>query len=253
MENKSNRTRRVLAFLTDFMVGYIPYVLATFVLWLPVPGNIALLIVLIVMIAFFVTFLLRDYLFNGRSIGKRIFKLRVVDADTLSTPSSKQLIVKNLFLFLYIFDGLFLIASGRTLSERIVRTIVTREQAANLDSHDELKGIAKKRVVVAVAVVLCISIFMFLLISTILNAVKKQENYQIACSYLINSNAYAEIQADESQITLIGYSSSTNVDNSDAASTEVIFSFLVQGRQYQVVCHQNGDMWYVCGDCTTFR
>lgn len=254
MENKSNRTRRLLAFLTDFMVGYIPCVLATVALRLPFLGSISLLIVLIVVITFFVTFLLRDYLFNGRSIGKRIFKLRVVDADTLSTPTSKQLIVKNLFLFLNVFDGLFLIASGRSLGERATHTTVLREQLADFDSSNELEASAKKRVVVTVTVVLCISIPMFLIISTALNAVKKQENYQIARSYLMNSNAYAEMQADESQITLTGYSSSTNVDNIGTdASTVVTFSFLVQGRQYQVVCHQDGDMWYVCGECTTFR
>ena len=161
---------------------------------------------------------------------------------------------QNLFLFLNVFDGLFLIASGRSLGERATHTTVLREQFADFDSSDELEASAKKRVVLAVTVVLCISIPMFLIISTALNAVKKQDNYQIARSYLMNSNAYAEMQADESQITLTGYSSSTNVDNIGTdASTVVTFSFLVQGRQYQVVCHQNGDMWYVCSDCTTFQ
>lgn len=107
MENKGNRMRRLLAFLIDLILFYLPCVLSTAILQPPFLGNAAILIILIAVITFFVTFILRDYLFNGHSIGKRIFKLRVVDADTRSEPTAKQLIVKNLFLFLYIFDGIF--------------------------------------------------------------------------------------------------------------------------------------------------
>ena len=131
MENKSNRTRRLLAFLIDLMLFYLPCVFSTAILQLAFLGNVAILIILIAVIAFFVTFILRDYLFNGRSIGKRIFKLRVVDADTRSEPSAKQLIVKNLFLFLYIFDGLFLIASGRSLGETASVLMPTASSSAS--------------------------------------------------------------------------------------------------------------------------
>ena len=263
MENKGNRMRRLLAFLIDLMLFYLPCVLSTAILQPPFLGNAAILIILIAVITFFVTIILRDYLFNGHSIGKRIFKLRVVDADTRSEPTAKQLIVKNLFLFLYIFDGIFLFASGRSLGERATHTIVLREQ--QLPCSDSLSDsvqfasqkketATKKRLIIAATTVLCISIPMFLIISTALTAVKEQENYKIAHSYLVDSKAYAEMQVDESQITLTGYSSSTRIDNNgDTASTVVTFTFLVRGQQYQVVCHQNGDMWYVCNDCTDFQ
>lgn len=263
MENKSNRMRRLLAFLIDLMLFYLPCVLSTAILQLSFLGSISILVILIAVISFFVTFILRDYLFRGRSIGKRIFKLKVVDADTRAEPTAKQLIFKNLFLFLYLFDGLFLIASGRSLGERATRTIVLHEQ--QLPCTDPLSGptqlasgkqgtATKKRIMVAVTTVLCISIPMFLIISTALDAAKEQENYQIAYSYLVDSDAYAEMQVDESQITLTGYSSSTRIDNNgDTASTVVTFTFLVRGQQYQVACHQDGDMWYVCSDCTDFQ
>ena len=258
MKNKNNRLRRLLAFLIDFMASYIPCVLSTFVLRLPFLGSISILIILIAVVSFFVTFLLRDYLFDGRSIGKRIFKLSVVDAGARSKPSPKQLILKNLFLFLYPIDGLFLIISGRSLGERATHTTVLREQqlscADSSNGSTQLELSSKKRVVVAVTAILCISIPMSLIIATALNAVKKQENYQIAHSYLVNSNAYAEIQADESQITLTGYSSSTKIDNcGDTTSTVVTFTFLMQGQQYHVVCHQDDDTWYVCSYCTAFQ
>jgi uncharacterized RDD family membrane protein YckC len=263
MESKSNRMRRLLAFLIDLMLSYLPCVLSTAILQFSFLGNVAILIILIAVVTFFVTFILRDYLFNGRSIGKRIFKLKIVDADTRSKPAAKQLVVKNLFLFLYLFDGLFLIASGRSLGERATRTIVLHEQQLPcsdplLDSvqlvSQKKETTTKKRLIVAATTVLCVSIPMFLIISTALDAAKEQENYQIAYSYLVDSDAYAEMQVDESQITLTGYSSSTRIDNDgDTTSTVVTFTFLVRGQQYQVVCHQDGEMWYACNDCTEFQ
>ena len=87
-----------------------------------------------------------------------------------------------------------------------------------------------------------------------LDAAKKQENYQIAYSYLVDSDAFAEMQADESQITLTGYSAETRIGNDeDSPSAVVTFTFVVRGQQYRVVCHKDGEMWYVCNDCTAFR
>lgn len=258
MKKKRNRMRRSLAFLIDLMISYIPCALSGFVLQLPFPGKISTLILTIFAISFFVTLILRDYLFGRRSMGKRLFKLRVVDADTLTTPSSKQLIVKNLFLFLSFFDWLVLIVSGRSLGERATRTVVLHETenpcTEPVDDSVQSGASVKKRIAVTVTAVLCISITMFLILSSTLDAVKQQENYQIAHSYLINSNAYSEMQADESQVTLTGYSSTTwNDSNRDTVFSEVSFTFLIRGQQYKVVCHQNGDMWYVCSDCTHFQ
>lgn len=254
MEKNRNRMRRLLAFLIDSMISYIPVLPFHFGLQLPFSGKISTLILTVIAISFFVTLFLRDYLFNGRSIGKRLFKLRVVDADTLTTPSSKQLIVKNLFLFLSFFDWPVLIASGRSLGERATCTVVLHETVIPCSDPVQRETSVKKRISVAVTAILCISIFMFLTVSSALEAVKQQEDYQIAYSYLINSNAYSEMQADESQINLTGHSSSARIDsNCDTVSGAVSFSFLVRGQQYQVVCHQNGDMWYVCSDCTHFQ
>lgn len=257
MKTRRNRMRRFFAFLIDFIILYLPCVLSTFILEISFLGSISILIASIAIIAFFVGLILRDYLFHGRSIGKRIFKLKVVDADTLSEPSGKQLIIKGLFLFLYLFDGLFLIASGKSLSERATCTIVLHEQqvpCANPSAYSvHAKASVKKRIIVAAATILCIFIPMFLIVSTALNAVKRQENYKIAHTYLKNSNAFAQTQAGESQITLTGYSSSTRIDSDhESAYTVVTFTFFVQGQQYQVICHRDGDLWYVCSDCTDF-
>lgn len=258
MENKSNRARRLFAFLIDFIFLYIPCIISTVVLQLPLSGYFSMLVVSIMVIASFVVFLLRDYLFNGRSIGKRILKLRVVDADTLSAPSAKQLIVRNLFFFLYPVDCLSLISSGKSLGEKATCTAVLHEQqflSADSPEISRQSGTSvKKRINVAATVVLCISIPMFLIISISLYTVKKQENYQVAHSYLTSSDAYSELQVDESKVALIGHSFNTRIAaNGDTEDTVAAFTFLIQGKQYQVVCHQDGNMWYVCNDCTDFQ
>ena len=100
MKRVGNRGSRILAWLTDLAVFLPIEVLLIMIAQLPFWGSLSMLLTIIVGVAYFVVFLMRDYLFHGGSIGKRIFRLRVVDADTLGEPSPKQLIIKNLFLYL---------------------------------------------------------------------------------------------------------------------------------------------------------
>ena len=58
----------------------------------------------------FVAFVLRDVIFKGRSIGKRIFGLYVLDKNTNEPASIKQRIIRNLFFFIYPVDGIILLA-----------------------------------------------------------------------------------------------------------------------------------------------
>ena len=182
----------------------------------------------------------------------------MVDANTMSQPSPKQLIKKGLFLFLFSLDGLFLVFSGRSLGERFSHTIVLREQqlpSADLSSEfSQFKPTVKKRILVTMITILCFSIPMFLIVSAGLNTIKKQKNYQLAYYYLISSNTYSQLHTEESQIAFTAYSSSTRTDtDNETVSSVVTFTFLVQGQQYQVVCHRDGDLWYVCNDCTRFQ
>lgn len=257
MKIKSIRIRRIMAFLMDYVLLFLPCILLSTIAVLVFGDIISLFIACTALVTSFVCFILRDYIFNGRSIGKRFYKLAVLGADTLSVPSSKQLIVKGLLLFLLPFDSLFLVFSGKSLGERTSATIVTCQQPlpdadpADLDSQKQTTS-TKKRILVAVAIALCFSLVLILIVSAGLNAVKKQENYRIAYEYLVNSDAFSEAHAKESQITLTGYSSETSLGKDDA-STVVTFTFRVQKRHYQVICHRDNDGWYVCQDCTDFH
>jgi len=261
MEHKGNRVRRILAFFTDLiLLCFSTFIMA--IALLSLLGNFAIYIVFVLGIACLVIFFLRDYLFRGRSIGKRLFKLRVVDADTRSEPTAKQLVVKSFFLFLYLFDGLTMIFSGKSLAERATRTVVVREFRLSREdprpdyeerTSQKQKTITKKRVAVVVVAVMCICVPMLLLLNVSLEGAKKQENYRIAYTYLISSEAYIQMQTEESQIALTGYSSGVRSDGEGNVSAADTFSFMVRGQQYQVVCHQDGDAWYVCDDCTEFE
>lgn len=263
MQNRLIRTRRICAFLADYLISLLPCILCTAFVRIPAFNKIAIILTLIGAISFFILFILRDYLFQGRSIGKRIFNLTVLDAGTQSEPSSKQLIIKNLFLFLYPIDGIFLLTSRRSLGERASCTMVvslSEKPCSDIlpdvssEASEQSKSSVKKCIAVATTVTLCIALFMFCIISAALNAVKKQDNYQIAYTYLISSEHFAKTPAEESQIILTAYSSSTRTDgDNETVSSVVTFTFLVQGQQYEVVCHQDNDRWYVCTDCTNFR
>ena len=125
MREYAARGRRFLAYLVDFLLFLPLSALSSFILQLPLPSGIFVFLAVFLVASLFTFFVLRDYLFKGSSIGKRIFKLAVVDARTFSEPSGKQLIVKGLFsLFLIPVDALFLIFSSRSLGERATDTRV---------------------------------------------------------------------------------------------------------------------------------
>ena len=89
MKRASNRGARILAWLTDLAVFLPLEVLLIMIAQLPFLGSLSMLLIIIAGVASSVVFLVRDYLFHGSSIGKRIFRLRVVDADTLGGTISK--------------------------------------------------------------------------------------------------------------------------------------------------------------------
>ncbi|AGA59275.1 MAG: RDD family protein [Thermobacillus sp.] len=68
--------------------------------------------------------LLRDCL-NGRSPGKRLLKLRVVDADRGTMPEQRRLILRNVTLLILPVDLLvFLISRGRRIGDFLSGTQV---------------------------------------------------------------------------------------------------------------------------------
>ena len=85
-----------------------------------------ILIFMILVFLYPVTFVFRDVIFKGRSIGKRIFGLYVLDKNTNEPASIKQRIIRNLFFFIYPIDGIILLATKESIGDKAVNTIVVK-------------------------------------------------------------------------------------------------------------------------------
>lgn len=83
----------------------------------------ALVFVLFVL-SYPVLFVVRDVLFKGRSVAKRIFKLRVIDNETNELPKKQKLIIRNLFFFIYPIEAILLIATNKSIGDMATNTTV---------------------------------------------------------------------------------------------------------------------------------
>jgi len=121
--------RRILAWIIDWNLSGIPCIIfSTLCFNPPSLQNMALvLIFLFLFIMYPVTFVLRDVIFKGRSVGKRIFGLHIVNKITNEKASVKQRVIRNLFFFAYAIDGIILIATNESIGDRIANTVVIKK------------------------------------------------------------------------------------------------------------------------------
>ncbi len=123
------RVKRMVAFIIDWNITLFP-ILLLYELSMAMGIENEKLLPLTMLLSFilvfggFALFVLRDYILKGQSLGKRIFGLIVLDKSTMGTPRKRQLILKNIFLFIYPVDGILLLATGETLGNRITDTVV---------------------------------------------------------------------------------------------------------------------------------
>lgn len=123
--------RRIFAFLIDWNISGLPCLLYTIIFkdyfGRATVSNIWFIVCFLLLIILFpVVFVLRDVIWNGRSIGKRIFGLYVIDKRTNVPATCNQRIIRNLFFFIYLVDGIILLASKESLGDRVANTAVIR-------------------------------------------------------------------------------------------------------------------------------
>lgn len=134
------RIKRMVAFIIDWNITLLP-ILLLYELSLSMGVESEKLLPLTMLLSFILVFggfalvILRDFIFNGRSLGKRIFGLITLDKNTMAEPKKRQLILKNIFLFIYPVEGLLLLATGETLGNRITDTVVVSKEQRN-DTYD---------------------------------------------------------------------------------------------------------------------
>ena len=238
-EHKPARLRRMAAFLVDF---YGSVALAFIVAFL----GVLLLPVLEIYIAMFcVIFAIgylfcRDWLLSGRSIGKRLCGLSVVDRDTHCPATIRQLLLKNLCYYIFPFDALVLILTGRSIGERISKTAVIVEKIP--------APIEKMRLVRLAAVAAVLGMVFGFVASIGMNQAKKNESYALAHDYLTQSETFASQERENVRISLTGFSSTKN----NSGQTHE-YTFDTRIHYYVVTCHlQEDGTWAVCTECTDF-
>lgn len=257
--------KRIIAFLIDWNISLIPFVfLFSFLMNFGLQqSKITFLIIPLLFLTIIFAlgmFILRDVIFKGRSLGKRILGLYVYEKSSLIQASVKQCFLRNIFLFLYIIDGIILLATEQTIGDRVAGTLVMSKQGfesysreTQSDSLVSEKKKTKKVILIYVIIVGCLIAFIGL-IQIVLNAQKDTKEYKIAYSYFTESKAFKELNVEKSKIRFNKYSSHTySSENNDAISQTVEIGFIVNFKFYEVVCHKQSGVWQVCKECTLFE
>ena len=118
---KSNKRRRILAFIIDaFSIVIISWVIGILLELLNVQYATTFAV------DFAVFFMLCKDCFNGMSIGKRIFKIQVIDLNTLKAASPLKCIFRNLFYCLWIIEIPYFLfkSNGTRIGDYLVKTQV---------------------------------------------------------------------------------------------------------------------------------
>ena len=225
---------------------------------------------------FTVGFMMRDVIFGGRSLGKRILGLVVLDKKSGKKPKFWQRAVRNLFLQVYAFDAILLLASGATLGDRCARTmVVPKKELARLqrerDEQDPIKSInayksPKKSyavwVIPVVAVLLVIVMlfgYVWVSLATMFQRIERSEDYdvvyELSYDYVINSDTFAAREYDADDVSVAAYTYSEDAGHEDE-SVQKRSTFEYRIRLFNaltVTCHKKDGEWYVCPECTEFQ
>ena len=122
------KLRRILAWIIDWNLCGIPALIYAriFKTITEAQGLKALyaLIFVLFVLSFPILFVVRDAIFKGRSVAKRIFKLRVIDNETNELPKKEKLVIRNLFFFIYPVEAILLIATNQSIGDMTTNTTV---------------------------------------------------------------------------------------------------------------------------------
>ncbi|MBQ2779970.1 MAG: helix-turn-helix domain-containing protein [Clostridia bacterium] len=264
--------RRIFAWLIDWnLIGAVVIVISAvyMMVWFEdvkqTSAALAVLAVMLIILLYPVCFILRDVIGGGRSVGKRITRLMILDKRTAKPAKMGKCILRNLLLPIAQADAIVLLASGATVGDRLAQTVVVPTKLPERDDCDEpiadvdetksdtppetSKGKRIALIIVSAAVVtfgLMLSFVMY-----VRSAIKAKEEYRVAYQYFVESETFAQLRAEESEIRMWEYTSYiSNAEEGCARGKTAKVSFSVDFETYEIVCHEVNGVWEVCADCT---
>lgn len=259
--------KRVFAFIIDWNITLIPVLIIT---TLSVPPAIhyksftqlILFVDLLLIILAFAAFIMRDVIFKGRSPGKRIFGLYILDKASLQSPTAKQLILRNAFFFLTAIDIILLFLLSCTIGDQITNTVILSKNSSKNHTDEQIftpipnythKQIYKRLIILAVTAV-ALTVLMISSIHLSLSEKKDTEEYKCAYSYFVESDTFNKLNVEESEIIHNKYSLKTvSHIGSDTATETATIGFIAAGKAFEVTCHKENGVWQICSECTPFR
>jgi uncharacterized RDD family membrane protein YckC len=271
------KIKRIFAYLADTLIfGAAMFVLllSAVLISLAVTDNklsgavASVVSAMLIAIVLSVLFVFRDFSFGGRSLGKRIFGLTVIDARTAEKSAVYQRIFRAIFQLSFI-DVILFIISGRTVGDRVASTLVVSKKAHEAkvepmfapdgkELYDIPKEKKKDRAGIAVAFVIAViaGILMtlasaFMAYRLTLEQAKKTEAYEVAYTYLTESDSFLKSGNKEGDVKLSGYSLTYSYGSEELECT---YTFFAGDDVYEVTLHHGASSeWYVCDACTKFH
>ncbi len=256
-----DRIKRIIAAVIDWNISGVPAMAYALLMYYYTNsgGNNPILILLVIPAVFsmIALFVLRDAIFKGRSLGKRIFGLYVVDEVTLqSIPAGKAALknVLNLISGVQPVDAIVLLVSGKSLGERLSHTrVLGKKTLARAQAGEDITPKAPTGSIVAIGAVVAVGFFFLFIVFIVvtvflsLNAQKDTEEYAIAYEYLMQSETYADL--DAADVRLNSYNGSTS-----NGQRTVTYGFVIAGGYHsaEVTLHYEDGTWVVCEECTPF-
>ena len=170
------RIKRIIAYTIDWNLAGAPFIsLCVGIAWrFIVFGTgeesamyIYAILMLLGIVAWQVGFVFRDFICKGRSVGKRIMGLVVIDRKSGEKASKKQLALRNIF-FLFQFheiDGIIMLVRGMSIGDSVAQTLVVSKkqwlekgenlsgELGHINSYSNPKKDAKKALMVVAALV----------------------------------------------------------------------------------------------------
>lgn len=262
LPSNDTRFRRIGAFFLDVLfceiTGIIVFVVlfAVFRQKINIFGNITVSVSVIAL----PLMVFRDFIFNGRSLGKRITRMTVANTDDGSRPKWYKLILRNLPFFIYFIDFFVLIINGHSLGDLLTNTFTppyvkykTADGRPIAPSRPLAQSFTtppkkKRKIFIIVAGVLVGVILLFTIIFTVaFNFVKHSPAYPVAIQYASEIDLLSQYDLKESDFALHSYHSGRQ--NSSRYET---FGFWVKGHDIYVTTHtENGSIEVT--DCKKYR